>query len=161
MIEKIKKAIELLNEVDSIIENNPKELSKNESELQDLLHLIENNELSEDASFNVVKRIHELRKIRREYKNDISIGTTYNTHKSKLSGRETRGFLLAEINKTIKTLGIKYSNRVLTKEDIQNLLEPKKKRGRPSKAKGEKDEGEYRLLQGDNNGTDNTNGLEQ
>ena len=155
MVEKIKKAIELLNEIDSIIENNPKELKNVEDELLDLYHLIENNELNDEASINVIKKINELRKIRREYKNVITIATTYNTHKSKLSGRETRGFLLGEINKTIKLLGVKYANRILTSEDIENILEPKKKRGRPPKIKEETNEGEDKLLQVTDNGGNN------
>jgi hypothetical protein len=142
VLEKISQVIELLNEIDSMIENCPKEQQNIDYQLSDLYHLIENNELSDEASIAVVKKIHELRKIRRSLDNEFKIENTYNTHKSKLPGRENRQFLLNEIHKTIKTLGVKYKNRVLTDEDITEILTPKKKRGRPPKEKEQLDEGE-------------------
>ena len=110
------------------------ELQKIDYELNDLYHLIENNELSDEVSVNVIKRIHDLRKERRALKNEYEIENTYQTHKSKLAGNGTRQFLATEILKTVKQLGKKYTNRVLTEEDIKSLTEPvKRKPGRPKK----------------------------
>lgn len=111
------------------------EIQNTDLQLSDLYHLIENNELSDSASINVVKKIHYLRQLRRSLNNEHEIENTYNTHKSKLSGKDTRQFLLHEVYKTVKSLGSKYKNRILTEEDIQEIIEPKKKRGRPPKEK--------------------------
>jgi len=133
--EKIRDAIKILDEIDEMIKSQPTELQTIDLELSDLYHLIENNELSDAASINVIKRIHELRQKRRSLKNEYEIETTYQTHKSKLTGNETRTFLANEIYKTVKKLNSEYKNRVLTDEDIQKLLEFKEKRkpGRPPK----------------------------
>ena len=137
IIEKINQVIKLLDEIDSMIETQPTEIQNIDYQLSDYLHLIENNELNESASVGVVKKIHDLRMVRRSLKNEHEIENTYNTHKSKLAGKETRQFLLHEIHKTIKGLATPYRNRVLTDEDIDSLLngETKKKRGRPPKEK--------------------------
>ena len=148
VVEKIKQAIKLLDEIDEMIESQSIEIQNTDLQLSDLYHLVENNELSDVASINVVKRIHDLRVLRRSLNNEHEIENTYNTHKSKLSGKETRQFLLHEIYKTVKSLGSQYKNRILTDEDINNLLssEVKKKRGRPPKVKERANEGENREL---------------
>lgn len=133
ILEKIKQVVEMLNDIDSMIETQSSELQNVDYQLCDIYHLIENNELSDNASINIVKKIHELRKARRDLNNEHEIENTYNTHKSKLAGKETRQFLITEIHKTQKSLGTQYKNRVLTDEDITEMLEPKKKRGRPKK----------------------------
>lgn len=137
IIEKINQVIKLLDEIDNMIETQPTEIQNIDYQLSDYLHLIENNSLSETASVNIIQKIHDLRIVRRSLKNEHEIENTYNTHKSKLAGKETRQFLLHEIHKTIKGLATPYRNRVLTDEDIDSLLngETKKKRGRPPKEK--------------------------
>ena len=135
VLEKIKQVIELLDNIDEMIDTQSIEIQNADLQLSDLYHIIENNELSDTASINIVKKIHELRKIRRSLNNEHEIENTYNTHKSKLSGKDTRQFLLHEVYKTVKSLGTQYKNRILTDEDVQEILEPKKKRGRPPKEK--------------------------
>ena len=136
IIEKIKQVVEMLNDIDTMIETQSSELQNVDYQLCDLYHYIENNELSDSASINAIKKIHELRKLRRDLNNEHEIENTYQTHKSKLTGKDTRQFLLTEIHKTHKSLGTQYKNRVLTDEDILKILEStetKKKRGRPKK----------------------------
>jgi len=137
IVEKIKQAINLLDEIDEMIDSQSIEIQNTDLQLSDFYHLIENNELSDIASINVVKRIHDLRVLRRSLNNEHEIENTYNTHKSKLSGKETRQFLLHEIYKTVKSLGSQYKNRILTDEEVNEILtsEIKKKRGRPPKGK--------------------------
>ena len=51
-----------------------------------------------------------------------------------MMGNNTRGLLKVEINKIMKQLDSEYKNRVLTDEQIKQVLEPiKKKVGRPKK----------------------------
>ena len=134
IVELVKQGIEILDKIDEMIKTQSVELQKIDYEIRDLYHLIENNELSEEASINLIKRIHDLWKERRALNNEYEIENTYQTHKSKLAGNGTRQFLATEILKTVKQLGKKYTNRVLTDEDIKSLIEPvKRKPGRPKK----------------------------
>ena len=48
-------------------------------------------------------------------------------------GNDSRQFLVTELNKTNKRLNSEYKNRVYTEEEIEKLISPKKKRGRPRK----------------------------
>jgi hypothetical protein len=137
LVEKIKKVIDTMDEIDEMIKSQPSELQTIDYELSDLYHLIEYYELNENAKINVVDRIHKLRQLRRSLNNEYEIELTYQTHKSKLTGNETRKFFANEIFKTVKKLDNEYKNRVLTEENIQELMgeaePPKKKRGRPKK----------------------------
>ena len=136
IVEKIKDVVSLLDEIDEMITSQAQTLQAIDYELSDYYHLIENNELNDVASINVVKKIHDLRKQRRSLNNESSIENTYQNQKTKLIGNGTRQFLLNEIYKTIKKLNSDYKNRILTDETIQSLLEtPKKKVGRPKKEK--------------------------
>lgn len=134
IVEKIRQAISMLDQIDEMIQNQSLELQTVDYELSDLYHLIENNELSDVASIKVVNRIRELRRKRRSLNNEHDIEVTYLNHKSKLSGTDTRKFLATEIYKTVKQLSKEYKNRVLTEENIKELMEPtKRKPGRPKK----------------------------
>lgn len=136
IVEKIKDAVEIMNEIDEMIEEQPLQIQSVDLELSDFYHLIENNELNEKQSYVVTKRIHELRKLRRSLNNEHEIETTYLTHKSKMAGNETRQFLMNEVYKTEKKLKSEYNNRILTDEQIKEILEEtvvKRKPGRPKK----------------------------
>lgn len=133
IIENISKAITILDEIDNMIELQPKELQQVDYKLSDLYHLIENNELSDEASINVVKEIHKLRKERRSLNNEHDIEVLYQNQKSKMIGNDTRQFLMTDVHKLLKKLNSEYKNRVYTDEEIQELMKSKKKRGRPRK----------------------------
>ena len=136
IIEKIKMVVCLLDEIDEMITSQAQSLQAIDYELSDYYHLIENNELSDVASINVVKKIHDLRKQRRSLNNESSIENTYQNQKTKLIGNGTRQFLLNEIYKTVKKLNSEYKNRILTDDTVQEILvQQKKKVGRPKKEK--------------------------
>lgn len=130
---KIKQAVIMLDEIDKMINSQSEELQKVDYALCDWLHYIENNEINEKDSIKVIKEMQKLRKQRRSLHNEYEIEKVYKNNYSKMMGNNTRQFLLAEINKTIKQLGNEYKNRILTNEEINNILEEKKKRGRPKK----------------------------
>ena len=115
-------SINALNELDDLIESNGSRQSKVDSELCDLLHLIENKELSESASIKIVKKIHDLRKIRRSLRNEYELIVKYNEVKMRLASKENRQFITAEVQKRMKSLNAEYQNRILTKEQIDELL---------------------------------------
>lgn len=131
--EKIKETIDLLDEIDEMINTQSTEVQQVDFELSDWLHYIENNEISDESSIKIVKKIKELRELRRCLNNEHEIEKTYKDNSSKMMGNNTRSMLLAEINKTKNRLNNDYKNRVLTDEAINNLLNNKKKRGRPKK----------------------------
>lgn len=131
--EKIKQAMNLLDEIDNMIDTQSTELQQIDYELSDWYHYIENNNLDEISSKKVLEEIQRLRKIRRSLNNEHEIENTYKNNCSKVMGSNTRPFLLAEINKTMNRLNNDYKNRVLTEEKINELLSSKKRRGRPKK----------------------------
>lgn len=132
--EKIKQAINMLDEVDDMINTQSTKLQKIDYELSDFYHLIESNELNEKQSYKIVQRIHNLRLKRRALNKEYEIENTYKNQANKMMGNNTRQFVLTEINKTIKQLDSQYKYRILTDEDIKNLLcIEAKKRGRPKK----------------------------
>lgn len=133
VIEKITNAISILDEIDNMIKTQSEELQKVDYKLSDLYHLIENNELSDEASINVVREIHLLRKERRSLNNEHDLEVVYQNQKQKMIGNDSRQFLVTELNKTNKRLNSEYKNRVYTEEEIEQLISPKKKRGRPRK----------------------------
>lgn len=134
--EKINQAITLLDEIDEMINTQSTELQKVDWELSDWLHFIENNDVLEKDAFKIIKKIKDLREIRRSLANENAIEDTYKNNASKMMGNNTRQFLLQEIHKTINRLNCDYKNRVLTDDDIKNVIEPtKKKVGRPRKIK--------------------------
>ena len=128
--EKIKQLTIILDDIDNMIETHPNELQQIDLELSDWLHYVENNELDEKQSYKIMKEIQRLRKERRYLHNEYEIEKTYKDNYSKLTGNNSRPFLLAEINKTIKQLNSNYKNRVLTEDKIKEVIETKK-RGRP------------------------------
>ena len=133
IIDKITNAISILDEIDDMIRTQSEELQKVDYKLSDLYHLIENNELSDEASINVVREIHLLRKERRSLNNEHDLEVVYQNQKQKMIGNDSRQFLVTELNKTNKRLNSEYKNRVYTTEQIEQLISPKKKRGRPRK----------------------------
>ena len=132
VVEKLKEVVTILNEIDSMIESQSVELQNVDLRLSDLYHLIENNELSKEASAKVVSEIHDLRLMRRYLHNEHEIENTYNVHKSKLTGKDTRQFLMAEVHKTVKALDTEYKNRILTDEEVNEIINlTDRMRGRP------------------------------
>lgn len=131
--EKIKQAMALLDEIDEMIKTQSIELQQVDYELSDWYHFIENNDIDENSSKKVLEEIQRLRKVRRGLQNEYEIENTYKNNSSKVMGNNTRGLLLAEINKTMNRLDCDYKNRVLTEDSINELLNSKKRRGRPKK----------------------------
>lgn len=125
--------IMLKNKQITDLKTQSEELQKVDYKLSDLYHLIENNDLSDEASINVVREIHLLRKERRSLNNEHDLEVVYQNQKQKMIGNDSRQFLVTELNKTNKRLNSEYKNRVYTEEEIEKLISPKKKRGRPRK----------------------------
>lgn len=121
ILEKIKEANKLLNEVELYFDSVPAQQSKIDSQLSDLYHYIENNNLNAIQSCKIIKQIKLKRQERRKLLNDYELLKTYENNSTKLSNSENRQFLLAELNKTEKRLNNTYKNRIYTEEQFKTL----------------------------------------
>lgn len=122
IVEEITNISKSLNRVQNYMRNLPSQLEKLNWKLLDLEHLIENNTLSTKECYRIVREIKKVRIERRKVKNDIELYNTFKDNQPKLITIENRPFLLAELNKTQKSLGTKYKNRVYTEEEIKEIL---------------------------------------
>lgn len=111
-----------IEDLDAYFEELPNLQSKTDEEISDLLHYIENNDLTPRQSTKMIKLLQQKRLIRRGLSNDNAIKNTYNTYKNKLIVNSQRQFFLTEIYKKAKELNSTYKNRQLTDEDIKNLI---------------------------------------
>lgn len=133
IFEKIKNALALLDEIDDMINTQSLQTQEIDYAIQDWLHYIENNEIDEKQSFKIIKELKRLRQVRRCLHNEHEIEKAFMNNSSKVMGNNTRPMLLAEVGKVAKQLKGEYKNRILTDEMIDNLINEKKKRGRPKK----------------------------
>ncbi len=121
ILEKVQEANSILNEIETYYDSIPSKQSKVDSELSDLLHYIENNNLNASQSCKIVKQMKKKRIERRGLLNDFEMLKTYRTNSSKLSNSANREFLLAELNKTAKKLNCEYKNRIYNDEQLKEL----------------------------------------
>ena len=133
IIEIINIAIKKLDEIDERINNQSSENQEIDYKISDILHYIENNELNDKECVKIVRLLKEFRLIRRSLRNEYEIEKTYKENSSKMMGNNTRGLLMAEINKKVKQLDNEYKYRVLSEEEIVKLIGEKSKRGRKKK----------------------------
>ena len=122
LIEKFQTIVELLDEIENYSDELPLFLSNIDSGLSDLYHYIENNKLTTNQCYRMVKEIKKQRENRRTIKNNMELIKTYKIHQNKLLNKDNRKMLLAEINKTNKKLNYKYQNRVYTEETLNEIL---------------------------------------
>ena len=122
LIEKFQMIIELLDEIEIYSDELPLLLSNVDSGLSDLYHYIENNKLTTNQCYRIVKEIKKQRENRRTIKNNMELIKTYKIHQNKLLNKDNRKMLLAEINKTNKRLNCKYQNRIYTEDSLNEIL---------------------------------------
>ncbi len=131
---KIIEMCSILDEIDDRIKTQSSELQNVDFQISDYLHYIENVDIDEKECVNLVKELKNLRQIRRSLQREHEIEKTYKDNASKVMGNNTREFLVAEINKTMKQLDSDYKYRVINEEEIKNIIKSeKKKAGRPKK----------------------------
>ena len=135
IVSQILGAEEMLKDIDDYFNDLPNLQSQVDEELSDLLHYIENNNLSAKECAKMIKLIKQKRLIRRGLCNDYEIKKTYNTHRNKLAIETQRPFFLMEIRKTASKLNQQYRYRrfglevddtqerkVLAEKEIKKLL---------------------------------------
>ena len=102
---------EQLADLDDYFNELPNLQSQIDEELSDLLHYIENNDLTPKQSTKMIKLLKQKRMVRRGLCNDYEIKKTYSTHRNKLAIETQRPFFLMEIRKTTKKLNQQYRYR--------------------------------------------------
>lgn len=125
---KIQQALVLLDEIDDIIENNPTMQQNIDWEISDYLHLLENEELSEESRLEVDMQLARCRKIRRQLNNIHAIGKVFHDNRDKLRYKNQREFLTSNIKSTMNKLDCDYKYRVLDQDTIDGYIkkvEPK------------------------------------
>ena len=133
ILDKIKETVEKLDEIDDYFEKIPELQSNIDSLISDYRHLVRDNILSESASIVLIKKLHEAEVLRKEINEHKDLANVYEKGKGKLLTKDNRQFLLSDLHKKVKEWQYDYKFRVLKKEDIDNILNEKKKRGRPKK----------------------------
>lgn len=113
---------EQLADLDDYFNELPNLQSQIDEELSDLLHYIENNDLTPKQSTKMIKLLKQKRTVRRGLCNDYEIKKVYNTHKGKLAIDTQRPFFLSEIHKKVKELNSTYKSRQLSDEQIKELI---------------------------------------
>lgn len=122
VVEELTNALTKLNEIDEYKDSLVDKLSEQDKRLSDLEHYIEENKLSTNQCYRMIKEIKKQREIRRKIKNDYTILTNYGNNINKLINHDNRRLLLEKVYKVNKSLETKYKNRIYTEEEINEIL---------------------------------------
>ena len=113
---------EQLADLDNYFNELPSLQSQIDEELSDLLHYIENNDLTPKQSTKMIKLLKQKRMVRRGLCNKKKKKKIYNAHKGKMATDAQRPFFLSEIHKKAKELNSTYKSRQLSDEQIKELI---------------------------------------
>lgn len=131
IIENLVQAVSILNKTEEYLESLPDRLSECDSLISDYEHLIENNDTSE---IDLKKLYNEMKNVlnkRRVVKNNLTLRDNYKNMVARLNNTTNREFFIQNMKNAQSKLGLKYHNRILTEDEIEQLKT--KKRGRPRK----------------------------
>lgn len=121
---KIQNVINLLDEIDEIIDNNPTMQQNIDYEISDYLHIIQryNDDITTSSKINMINDLANLRKKRIEYNSIFKIGNYYRNNINKLINKDRRQFFRNDIGQEFKKCHEQYQYRVLAKEDVDKLV---------------------------------------
>ena len=120
-------ADKIYDEIEDFIRNKmPEETSKYDSEQQDYLHILEDYKLNDKQLISVGRKLEENRNDRKQWHNIFNISKVWDEHKNKVYNRNSRVFLYENISKVVKNLDNDWKFRVLSEEQVKDLLEVKK-----------------------------------
>lgn len=119
-------AEDLLDEVNNYLNNDFRENTSNTDLLEsDLIHILENHELNDDIILNVGKKLEETLQTRRNWHNINEISMVWLKNYKKLYNRQERAFFKNSISSVVKNLDKPYNYRVLSEDDINDLMNKK------------------------------------
>lgn len=117
----------LLDEVNNYLNNDFRENTSNTDLLEsDLIHILENHELNDDIILNVGKKLEETLQTRRNWHNINEISMVWLKNYKKLYNRQEREFFKNSISSVVRNLDKPYNYRVLSEDDINDLMNSKK-----------------------------------
>lgn len=99
----------------------------------DIMHYIENHELSRSGKIAIMDELQDLRRHRRDIKQMWEIYNTYGTNRNKLTQKENREFLIHALKQKDKELNTEYRYRHYTEDEINELNKETRGPGRPKK----------------------------
>lgn len=122
VINKIKEATDILDEIDEHFEGLNERLSEMDGRTQDLLHYIEEHNINILWAYKYIKELKRVRMERRQIKNDMAILYEFNKNKNKLISKDLRKFMLSDVYRREKQLNQPYKNTKYEGGEIENLL---------------------------------------
>lgn len=129
---KIQLLMNTFDELDKMIENQPSDQQQVDFMISGLLHLIQNEDLTDETMLEVSKKLKEARIKRAHLQNLSHIIKAYVINKSALAYQNKRHHMQNAIENILSRLNQDYNYRVLDKNDIIELKHEVKKRSRRS-----------------------------
>ena len=122
IISKLEEICGELDELQDYTDNLATELSLADSKRCDLEHFIEHNRITTKNAYRICKEMKKVLLERREIKNNMELSRVMSINFNKITSKDYRKFLLAEMNKTNGKLNKPYNNRVYSKQEEDYLL---------------------------------------
>lgn len=117
------KSLGLLNSIENSFDELVKKQSELDLKIQFWLHTLENEKIDTKKSYRITRELKNLRKERREIKNDLELLQSYKTSCDKMNNSSNRAMLLGQLRKLKnKQENWVYTNDIYTKEDIERIL---------------------------------------
>lgn len=122
---KIQLLINTFEEIDDIVANNPNEQQAIDFEISDYLHLLQNEDLSDESMLEVSKKLRNARIKRNQLQNTSQLIKVYADNKNKLAYKNNRYCMENAIKNVVNRLNQDYNYRVLDTNDILKIKNEK------------------------------------
>lgn len=121
---KITQVIKLLDEIDEMIENNPRKQQEVDFEISDYVHMLQHHgkEMTPEKKLELCDKLEDARIKREIYNNVFTLTQTYEKNKTKLPHKDGRSFIPTFFETTIKRLNQDYNYRTLDEETVKYYL---------------------------------------
>lgn len=120
---KLQLVMTTLDELDDIAKRNPTRQQMIDYEISDYLHLLQNEDLSDEKILELSKRLKQARLTRVSLFNTSELIKTYMNNNKVLIYSEHRHKLKDVIEEKMKTLNNNYNYRILEQEDVDSFKE--------------------------------------
>lgn len=120
---KLQLVMTTLDELDDIAKRNPTRQQMIDYEISDYLHLLQNEDLSDEKILELSKRLKQARLTRVSLFNTSELIKTYMNNNKVLIYSEHRHKLKDAIEEKMKTLNNSYNYRILEQEDVDSFKE--------------------------------------
>lgn len=120
---KLQQVMTTLDELDDIAKRNPTRQQMIDYEISDYLHLLQNEDLSDEKILELSKRLKQARLTRVSLFNTSELIKTYMNNNKVLIYSEHRHKLKDAIEEKMKTLNNSYNYRILEQEDVDSFKE--------------------------------------